>query len=70
MAKADRLEAVTDLRLYTLTELESIIGVTHRSLLTYIKDGRLKGKKIAGKWRVTESELKRFVYGEGEAQPA
>lgn len=55
---AKRLE---NIRLYTLTELESILGVTHRTLQTYIKDGRLKGAKIGGKWKVTEEELKAFI---------
>lgn len=34
---AAKLDAI---RLYTLTELEPILGVTHRTLQTYIKDGR------------------------------
>ena len=54
-----------DIRLYTLTELEPVLGVTHRTLQTYIKDGRLKGVKVGGKWRVTEETLRKFVIGEG-----
>lgn len=53
-----------DLRLYTLTELEPILGVTHRTLLTYMKQGRLRGVKIGGKWKVSEETLRRFVNGE------
>ena len=53
-----------DLRLYTLTELEPIMGVTHRTLLTYMKQGRLRGVKIGGKWKVSEETLRRFVNGE------
>ena len=59
---AKRLE---DIRLYTLTELEPVLGVTHRTLQTYIKDGRLKGVKLGGKWKVTEESLHRFLNGEG-----
>ncbi len=59
---AKRLE---DIRLYTLTELEPVLGVTHRTLQTYIKDGRLKGVKLGGKWKVTEESLQRFLNGEG-----
>lgn len=58
---AKRLE---DIRLYTLTEIEPILGVTHRTLLTYIKDGRLKGIKVGGKWKVSEDNLKKFINGE------
>lgn len=59
---AKRLE---DIRLYSLTEIEPILGVTHRTLLTYIKDGRLKGVKVGGKWKVSEDNLKKFINGEG-----
>ncbi len=60
-ANAQKLSGLT---LYTLTELESILGVTHRTLQSYIKDGRLKGVKIGGKWKVSEENLKRFINGE------
>jgi len=54
--------AITErLTTYTLTELETILGVTHRTLLQYVKDGRLPAKKIAGKWRVTAENLEKFV---------
>lgn len=58
---AAKLETI---RLYTLTELEPILGVTHRTLQTYIKDGRLKGVKLGGKWKVTEENLRKFINGE------
>ncbi len=58
---AAKLEII---RLYTLTELEPILGVTHRTLQTYIKDGRLKGVKLGGKWKVTEENLRKFINGE------
>ena len=66
---AQRAEAAAtkldELTLYTLTELESVLGVTHRTLQSYIKDGRLKGVKIGGKWKVSEENLKKFINGEG-----
>ncbi len=58
---AKRLEG---LNLYTLTELETVLGVTHRTLQNYIKSGRLKGVKVGGKWRVTEENLRKFLNGE------
>ena len=59
--RASELEAI---RLFTLTEIEPILGVTHRTLLTYIKDGRLKGVKIGGKWKVSGENLRKFINGE------
>lgn len=64
-ARAEENAAKLDaIRLYTLTELEPILGVTHRTLQNYIKDGRLKGVKIGGKWKVSEETLRRFINGE------
>lgn len=64
MAENKRTEDLEELKVYSLTEIEPILGVTHRSLLTYIKDGRLKGVKIGGKWKVSGENLKKFVNGE------
>lgn len=52
-----------DITLYTLTELEPVLGVTHRTLQSYIKDGRLRGVKVGGKWRVSEENLRKFING-------
>jgi len=60
-ANAKKLDSI---RLYTLSELEPILGVTHRTLQTYIKDGRLKGVKIGGKWKISEEVLRKFIDGD------
>lgn len=51
---------ITTTKLYTLTELEPILGVTHRTLLEWVTRGYLKAVKM-GKWKVSEEELKRFL---------
>lgn len=62
--KKENAQRLDSIRLYSLTELEPILGVTHRTLQTYIKDGRMKGVKIGNRWRVSEEELRRFIKGE------
>lgn len=62
--KTKRASELETIRLFTLTEIEPILGVTHRTLLTYIKDGRLKGVKIGGKWKVSGENLRKFINGE------
>lgn len=57
-------ETLNSIKLYTLTELEDVLGVTHRTLLSYVKGKRLKAVKIGGKWKVTEENLKRFINGD------
>jgi excisionase family DNA binding protein len=64
MSRENRLDKLKDIRLYTLTELEDVLGVTHRTLQTYVANGRLKGVKIGGKWKITEDNLMRFINGE------
>lgn len=56
-------EALNAIKLFTLTELEEVLGVTHRTLLTYVKEGRLKAVKVGGKWKVSEANLKAFING-------
>ena len=51
--KTNRTSELEELKVYSLAEIAPILGVTHRTLLTYIKDGRLKGVKIGGKWKVS-----------------
>lgn len=65
MANEARVKELEELKVYPLTEIEPILGVTHRTLLTYIKDGRLKGVKIGGKWKVSGENLRKFINGEG-----
>jgi len=59
-----RISELDDLKVYSLTEIEPILGVTHRTLLTYIKDGKLKGVKIGGKWKISADNLKKFINGD------
>jgi len=60
----DRTKNIETLKLYTLTELEPILGVTHRTLLTYIKENKIKGVKVGGKWKVSEENVRKFANGE------
>ena len=61
-SNAAKLEGLT---LYTLTELEGVLGVNHRTLQTYVKNKKLKAVKIGGKWKVSEENLRKFINGEG-----
>ncbi|MBI9008710.1 MAG: helix-turn-helix domain-containing protein [Tenericutes bacterium] len=45
---------------YTLSDLIDILGVSRRTLLKYIKQGKLRAFKLGNQWRVTEAELNKF----------
>lgn len=46
---------------HTADETAAILGVTKRTLLTYIKAGKIVGGKIGGKWAFTEKQIKDFI---------
>ena len=55
---------MTDLKLYTLKQISELLKVTQRTLLTYLKEGKLKGQKIGGKWIISEENLHKFINGD------
>jgi excisionase family DNA binding protein len=58
------MDFMLGIKLYTTEEAAKILGVTSRTLSSYISSGRLKANKIGGKQRITEENLKRFITGE------
>ena len=52
---------IQDLKLYTMQEVAPILGVTVRTLYTYIEEGKFPAKKIGGKWKITGDKLKEWV---------
>ena len=47
-------------KLLTLAETAKILRVSTRTILRYLKAGKLKGSK-AGQWRIKESDLDVFL---------
>lgn len=46
---------------YTLTEITEITGIPKPTLRDHLKKATLRARLIAGKWRVSESDLKAFI---------
>lgn len=59
----ERQNQLNNFKVYSLTEIEPVLGVTHRTLLQYVKDGKLKAVKIGGKWKISEENLRAFING-------
>ncbi len=53
------------IRYYPLQELSEELDVTLHTLRAYIRQGKLKGRKVAGRWIVTEENLREFLEGRG-----
>lgn len=56
-------ELLKDIKLYDIKQTAELLGVTTRTLQTYIKKGRIKARKIGGKWKFTESNIAEFLNG-------
>ena len=67
---------IGNVRLFTLQEIsEKIDNITTVTLRSYIKDGRLKGRKFGQKWYVSEQALQEYFssppkheFGEAEGK--
>lgn len=55
-----------DLVLYDVEEMAKLFGLSEKSVRLLFKAGRLKGRKMAKKWYVTEAELKSYF---SQAEP-
>ena len=54
-------------KLLTTQEVADYLGLTQRTIYTYIQRGSLRAIKIGREWRIKESELEAFINrGSGE----
>lgn len=51
-------------KIYELKDIEELLKVSNKTLLNYIKSGKLQATKIGGKWIVTEENLQKLIKGE------
>lgn len=63
--KDTELEAVQalNIELYTVKQVAYILKVSERTVMNYLKNDKIKGQKVAGKWRFTKAEIERLVNG-------
>mgnify|MGYP001010910404 FL=1 len=62
---------VGDMKLYDVEELAEMLSVGLPTIRRYLREGRLKGKKLAKRWYVSEENLKDYFQPEevSELQP-
>lgn len=53
-----------EIRVYTVPELAKLFQLTPASVRRYLKEGRLKGRKVGTKWLVSEESIREFLKGE------
>ena len=52
-----------EIRVYTVPDLVKLFKLNPQSVRSYLKDGRLKGRKVGTKWLVTEESIREFLNG-------
>jgi excisionase family DNA binding protein len=62
---------VGDMKLYDVEELAEMLDVGLPTIRRYLREGKLKGKKLAKRWYVSEENLKDYFQPEevSELQP-
>ena len=55
---------VSGVKLYDVKEVAEMLKSTEATIRVYFREGILKGRKINGRWRVSEENLNRFINGE------
>jgi len=61
MKEVAEMQELKDIKFYEIKEVAKMLNVTSRTILNYIKGGKLKAVKIGGKWKITEKILMLFV---------
>lgn len=62
---------VGDMKLYAVEEVAEMLNVGEPTIRRYLRQGRLKGKKLAKRWYVSEEAIKDYFQPEevSELQP-
>lgn len=47
----------------TVKEVASLLRVSNRTVYRWLTEGRLKGRKIRGGWRISTADLENFLDG-------
>lgn len=53
--------------MYTVEDVAKLTGLTTRTIRNYLKDGKLKGKKVGSKWRFSEANVSALITDFGGA---
>ena len=52
-----------DIVMYDIKEMAAILEVTTRTVMNYIRQGKLNAVKIGGKWKISKENLEAFMNG-------
>ena len=51
---------IKDMNLYSVSEVSHKLNVTTVTIRNYLRQGKLKGQKVMGRWFISEEDLVEF----------
>jgi len=60
---------IGSLTLYSVDDLHELLGISKMTIRAYLREGKLKGKKLGVQWYVTEDAIRNY-FEEPEDEPA
>jgi len=61
---------IGDLTLYAVEELSELLSIQETTIRKYLRDGKLRGRKLARRWYVSEESLAEYFRAdEPEEEP-
>lgn len=57
---------IGSLTLYSVDDLHETLGLSKMTIRAYLREGRIRGRKLGVSWYVTEEALREY-FGEGES---
>jgi len=52
-----------DIKFYDVQEIARIFDMTPQSIRKFIREGRIKGRKVGTRWYVTEEAIREYLLG-------
>ena len=59
-------KTIGNLTLYSIDDLHEKLGVSKMTLRTYLREGRIKGRKLGVSWYVSEEALREYFEGSSQ----
>lgn len=56
---------IADMKLYDVQDLAELLGLHEKTVRALLRNGTLKGNKLAKKWYVSDKELRAYFQGKG-----
>lgn len=52
---------MTELKIYTMQEVATLLKIARRTVSAMLKDGRLQGTQINSRWRISSKNIEDFM---------